>query len=255
MNALQKFIQDERESKSHLLMTHVVYGYPSIAKSLELMRLMLHNGVELLEVQFPFSDPVADGPTITIACHHALEQQPDLSQCIKDISDLADENLSSKVLLMSYLNPLLQIGFDELALQMSESLSGIIIPDLPIDHAAMLAPLLAKGVSPIWLITPDMPDARIRKVSEQATGMLYCVSRSGVTGQSDAKVEGIQDYLQRVRTFTRLPLGVGFGINTAADLQVVSDHADIAIIGSAFLNAFNERGEAGVAEKLAELLL
>ena len=129
MNDLQQFIQKTREHKSHLLMTHVVYGYPTIDKSLRLMQLMLDKGVELLEVQFPFSDPVADGPTITVACHHALAQRPELSQCIKDISALADHNPKSKVLLMSYLNPLLQIGFEPLAQQMSHALSGIIIPD------------------------------------------------------------------------------------------------------------------------------
>lgn len=253
MNSLQQFIQHERESKSHLLMTHVVYGYPTIAKSLELMQLMLDRGVELLEVQFPFSDPVADGPTITTACHHALQQQPELSQCIEDISALADNNPSSKVLLMSYLNPLLQRGFEAVATQMKGSLSGIIIPDLPIDHAEMLSPLIANGIAPIWLITPDMPDHRIRKVAEQATGMLYCVSRSGVTGQSNAQTEGIKEYIDRVRTFTNLPLGVGFGINSASDLQNITGHADIAIIGSAFLNAFNANGEFGFIQKLEEL--
>lgn len=254
MNPLQKFIQHERESKSHLLMTHVVYGYPSIDKSLELMQMMLDKGVELLEVQFPFSDPVADGPTITMACHHALAQQPELSQCINDISALADDNPASKILLMSYLNPLLQLGFDGLAERMSASLAGIIIPDLPIDHAEMLKPLLAKNISPVWLITPDMPDERIRKVTEQATGMLYCVSRSGVTGQMSSKMTGIQQHLARVRQFTNLPLGVGFGINNAEDVQSVKDHADIAIVGSAFLNAYNQSGRAGVVEKLNELI-
>ena len=119
----------------------------------------------------------------------------------------------------------------------------------------MLEPLVAKNISPIWLITPDMSDERISKVVKQATGMLYCVSRSGVTGQSDTDTSGLKRYLDRVRAVTSLPLGVGFGINTASDVQAVSEHADIVIIGSAFLNAFNNQGEAGVIDKLDALAL
>ena len=100
-----------------------------------------------------------------------------------------------------------------------------------------------------------MPDERIRKVTKQATGMLYCVSRSGVTGQTGSKMSGIQQHLARVRQFTTLPLGVGFGINSAEDVQSVRDYADIAIVGSAFLNAYNQNGRAGVLEKLNELIV
>ena len=253
MNALQNYIENERETKSHLLMTHVVYGYPTVEESLEIMQLMLDKGVELLEVQFPFSDPVADGPTITTACHHALELKPELTQCIADISELAKHNPASRVLLMSYLNPLLQLGFDNLAEQLSDNIIGLIIPDLPIDHASMLKPLEDKGISPIWLITPDMSDQRIRLITEQATGMLYCVSRSGVTGQTGSAMSGMQEYLARIRQFTQLPLGVGFGINSSDDIQSLQGRADIAIVGSAFLNAFNQDGMTGVTSKLLEL--
>lgn len=258
MNKLTSFIQEQRQTKPLLMMTHVVYGYPSIEKSLEIMQLMLESGVEILEVQFPFSDPVADGPTITTACHHALENQPKLSQCLKDIKQLAQRYSQSRVLLMSYLNPLLQPGFASLAQQMGDNVIGIIIPDLPIDHHTMLAPLCEKEISPIWLITPDMQQERIRTVIKHAQGMLYCVSRSGVTGQQapiqdDTKAQNIQSYLSTIRKFTSLPLAVGFGINTASDIRSLKGHADVAIVGSALLNAFNKGGLESVAVKLQEL--
>ena len=253
MNRLEQFIVDERVNKSHLTMTHVVYGYPTIEKSLEIMQLMLDEGVELLEVQFPFSDPVADGPTITTACHVALEQRPELSQCLKDITLLAIKNPESRVVLMSYLNPLLQVGFDQLAIEMNDNIIGLIIPDLPIDHSLMAKPLLDKGIAPIWLITPDMSDSRIKTVCDQAKGMLYCVSRSGVTGQSESGMSDLQAHLARVRQFTKLPLGVGFGIITANDVDKIKEHADIAIVGSAFLNAYNQAGHEGMKQKLWEL--
>ncbi len=258
MNKLTSYIQKQRENKPLLMMTHVVYGYPNIEKSLEIMQLMLEKGVEILEVQFPFSDPVADGPTITTACHHALEHKPTLSQCLKDIKKLARQYPDSRMLLMSYLNPLLQPGFESLAKQMGDDIAGVIIPDLPIDHHDMLAPLINKGISPIWLITPDMHEDRIRLVTEQAQGMLYCVSRSGVTGQQSTgeeatKMQYMQGYLKTIRQSTSLPLAVGFGINTREDIAALKGHADVAIVGSAFLNAFNNEGLHGVLKKLNEL--
>ena len=253
MNSLQQFIQEERQSKPLILMTHVVYGYPSISESLEIMKVMLDGGVELLEVQFPFSDPVADGPVITTACHHALRHEPDLQQCILDIAALAEGYPNSRMLLMSYLNPLLQFGFEKLAIALKPTISGMIIPDLPIDHAVMLAPVKQQGIAPIWLTTPDMSQERIASVAEHGCGMLYCVSRSGVTGQSDSKIQGLSEYLKRVRRCTELPLGVGFGINSASDVAALKGHADIAIVGSAFLNAYNEAGLVGVTSKLVEL--
>ncbi|WP_028468818.1 tryptophan synthase subunit alpha [Neptunomonas japonica] len=258
MNKLASFIQKQRQNKPLLMMTHVVYGYPSIEESLDIMQLMLEKGVEILEVQFPFSDPVADGPTITTACHHALKHQPKLAQCLKDIKQLAQRYPQSRVLLMSYLNPLLQSGFESLALQMGDDVIGIIIPDLPIDHHSMLVPLPENGVSPIWLITPDMQQERIKTVIKHAQGMLYCVSRSGVTGQQapirdDTKAQDIQSYLDTIKKFTSLPLAVGFGINTASDISSLKGHADVAIVGSALLNAFNKGGLDAVAEKLQEL--
>lgn len=258
MNKLTSFIQKNRKIKPLLLMTHVVYGYPDIKKSLEIMQLMLNNGVEILEVQFPFSDPVADGPTITTACHKALQHNPTLTQCLKDIKQLAQQHPKSRILLMSYLNPLLQPGFKSLAEQMGDDIIGIIIPDLPIDHHKMLQPLIKRGISPVWLITPDMQEDRIRLITGQAQGMLYCVSRSGVTGQQEigeksTKTQHIQHYLKTVRQFTTLPLAVGFGINTHEDIDTLKEDADVAIVGSALLNAFNHGGLDAVANKLKEL--
>lgn len=255
MNTLTQFINQQRQHKPLLLMTHVVYGYPTIEKSLEIMQLMLDNGVEILEVQFPFSDPVADGPTITNACHHALEHKPKLNLCLQQIKQLASSYPNSRVILMSYLNPLLQTGFNSLAQQMGNDIGGIIIPDLTIDHHEMLTPLTDNGISPIWLMTPDMSAARIHTVTEIAQGMLYCVSRAGVTGagEKDSKQQNLHNHLSNIRQHTTLPLAVGFGIKSNEDISALKGHADVAIAGSAFLTAFNDDGLQGVTRKLKEL--
>lgn len=255
MSDLTQYIRQQRTDKQLLLMTHVIYGYPTIADSLAMMRLLLENGVEILEVQFPFSDPVADGPAITHACHQALAEKPQLTQCIRDISQLASEFPQSRVLLMSYLNPVMQSSPAQLTSLMEQSISGIIVPDIAIEQQQLIAPLTQAGVDPIWIITPDTQESRLNTICHQASGMLYCVSRAGVTGESTDKNQALGEYLSRISQHTNLPLGVGFGISNAKDIHALRGHADIAIIGSAFLNAYNKNGLEGVKEKLAELQL
>ncbi len=257
MSQLAAFIQQQRHTKSILLMTHVIYGYPDIASSLQMMHTILQKGVAILEVQFPFSDPVADGPTITDACHQALENQPKLGQCITDISQLAAQFPNSKVLLMSYLNPLLQYGFDALAADLAANISGVIIPDLPIDQHNMVAPLVAANVDPIWLMIPDMEQSRIDFVAAKARGMLYCVSRKGVTGQgadSQRAKQQLHDYLDAIKASTTVPLALGFGISTAEQVSELIGVVDIAVVGSALLRAFQTQGLVGFSEKIDQLM-
>lgn len=260
MHPLTQYIRDKRKTQDILLMTHVVYGYPSIEDSLSIMRSLLNQGADILEVQFPFSDPVADGPTITTACHHALENKPRLEQLLADIEMLSKEFPKQHILLMSYLNPLLQFGLDNLANTMKNSgISSLIIPDILQDSYPLLAPLTEQNISPIWLVTPDMSDERIKQLKQRADGMLYCVSRKGVTGkqQPDSvdKSATIQigNYLNRVKGLTELPLAMGFGIRTREDVKALIGHADVAIAGSVFLDAYNAGGIKAVGEQVTSL--
>lgn len=257
MSTLASFVQQQRQQKSMLLMTHVIYGYPSIDESLQMMRSLLEKGVAILEVQFPFSDPVADGPVITNACHAALENSPKLAQCLIDISALADQYPQTKVLLMSYLNPILQYGFERLAKDMAPQVAGIIIPDLPVDHHTMAAPLAEQGVDPIWLMIPDMSDERMALVGQHAQGLLYCVSRKGVTGQgadSQSAESELTAYLKSIKQHTDVPLALGFGISTAQDIQQIVGLVDVAVVGSALLRAYQSGGMTEFNSKADELL-
>lgn len=257
MSTLATFVKQQRQQKSMLLMTHVIYGYPSIDESLQMMKSLLEKGVAILEVQFPFSDPVADGPVITNACHAALENGPKLAQCLADISALADQYPQTKVLLMSYLNPILQYGFERLAKDMAPQVAGIIIPDLPIDHHKMAAPLAENQVDPIWLMIPDMSDERMALVSEHAQGLLYCVSRKGVTGQgadSQSEQSKLEAYIASIKKHTDVPLALGFGISTAQDIQDIVGVVDVAVVGSALLRAYQSGGMNEFNAKADELL-
>jgi tryptophan synthase alpha chain len=257
MTALAQFIKQELTTKPILMMTHVIYGYPSIDESLQMMKTLLEKGVSILEVQFPFSDPVADGPVITNACHTALECKPELAQCLIDVGALAKQYPQSRVLLMSYLNPMVQYGFEKLAQDMAGNIAGIIIPDLPIDHHKMAQPLVAAGVDPIWLIIPGMAQSRIQLVAEHAQGLLYCVSRKGVTGQGDdskSAQDALRSYLGEIKAHTDVPLALGFGISSAQDVSDIIGIADVAVVGSALLRAFQTGGLQKFSAKADELL-
>jgi tryptophan synthase alpha chain len=259
MSALESFIITKRETQPILLMAHVIYGYPNIEQSLKMMETLLQKGVDILEVQFPFSDPVADGPVITDACHIALENNPRLGQCLNDVNQLAERYSNTKVLLMSYLNPLLQYGFKCLATDMAPNIIGLITPDLPIDQHALIAPLTDKNnsvaIDPIWLIIPNMQNERIDLVASKAQGMLYCVSRAGVTGQTDQSEQSkLQEYLSVIREHTKVPLALGFGISGAQDIKSIVGLADVAVVGSALLRAYQSEGMQGFSEKADQLL-
>jgi len=258
MSQLADFINAKQPlSKQPLAMTHVIYGYPSIEASLEWMQTLLEMGVETLEVQFPFSDPVADGPTIVKACHQALASEPKMQQCLSDLGRLGRDYPDSKILLMSYLNPVYRFGISTLVeAAANEGITGLILPDLPLEHAAEYQTACTEhALDAIWLITPNMPKERIKLIASQATAMLYCVSRAGVTGQkSSLKNEfDLAAYLTEIRQHTQVPLAVGFGIRAPEQVAELTGLADIAIVGSALLEAYNQGGIAAGKEFVARL--
>ena len=253
MSQLATFIKEKRQQKPILSMTHVVYGYPSVEESLDWMARLMKEGVDFIEVQFPFSDPVADGPSIVAACHKALEQKLDVETCLSQLGNLAKDYPNSRIVLMSYLNPMYRFGLDKLAKRATEeNILGLILPDLPIEQASTYqAACKANNIDPVWLVTPVTPPERLAMLANQASGFLYCVARSGVTGHSShegkAKQTSLDDYLAQIKQHASAPMGVGFGIRERAQIEQLIGKADIAIIGSALLDAFNKGGqEAGI---------
>lgn len=254
MSQLADFIQQKRQNKPILSMTHVVYGYPTVQESLDWMERLMQEGVDFIEVQFPFSDPVADGPSIVAACHKALEHTLDVDTCLSQLGDLAKKYSESRIVLMSYLNPMYRFGLDKLAKRASEeNILGLILPDLPIEQSATYqAACKTHHVDPVWLVTPVTPDARLEMLASKASGFLYCVARSGVTGHSShegkAKTTSLDDYLAHIKQHASAPMGVGFGLRERTQIEQLIGKADIAILGSALLDAYNKGGqEEGIA--------
>lgn len=250
MTPLAKFVHKQREEKPILAMTHVIYGYPSVEESIECMAELLAAGVDLLEVQFPFSDPVADGPAIVHACHKALEQPLTVANCLNTLGQLQADYPASRILLMSYLNPMYRFGLEHLVDQAAANhIAGLIIPDLPYEQAhSYTAHCQQQNIEPIWLVTPATPKERLGFLASKSDGLLYCVSRSGVTGQTTKSEHSLKDYLAEIGAHTETPLAVGFGIRAPEQVQELIGLADIAIVGSALLEAFNRGGKTEVVK-------
>ena len=249
MSQLAAFIEEKRQTKPILSMTHVVYGYPSVEESLDWMARLMKEGVDFIEVQFPFSDPVADGPSIVAACHKALEHKLDVETCLSQLGKLAKDYPDSRIVLMSYLNPMYLYVLEKLTKRAAPAnILGLILPDLPIEQSrAYRAACEANSIDSVWLVTPATPKDRLAMLAGQATGFLYCVARSGVTGHSahegKSKVNVLDDYLAEIKTHASAPMGVGFGLRHREQIEQLTGKADIAILGSALLDAYNNGGQ------------
>jgi tryptophan synthase alpha chain len=222
------------------LMAHCVYGYPTIGKSLDMIRTLLNQGIDYLEIQYPFSDPVADGPSITQACHTALEHDVSFESYASTLKTIADEFPNQTIIAMTYLNPLIQQNLSAIAQQWEGSVEHLIIPDLPIEQSHLISPLTSKNIRPIWLITPGMMADRVEHLANNTHDVLYCVTRDGVTGNSDkvALAEQDQRYFDDVRSVAKTPFLAGFGIKTAEDAQHYASLTNGVIVGSVLLDAY-----------------
>lgn len=251
---------------SKKIMTHIVAGYPNLETSEKLLELMVKNGVDFVEIQIPFSDPVADGPTIMKANQMALESGTKVEDCFKLMKKvtlkLRDKNgqkniPNSKFLFMTYFNIVHHYGVEKFCKRAAEcGCYGLIVPDMPIDEEGQekyLENCKRYGLKAIQIISPLTPERRLKKIAKSADGFVYCVSRFGTTGQEAALNPKLSAYLKKVKKYIKVPLAVGFGISTKAHVEAVWKGADIAVIGSKIINILNEGGVDGVRKFLLEI--
>ncbi len=244
---LEAKIREARAQKDILLMTHIVVGYPSLAASRELVDSMVEAGVDLMELQIPFSEPMADGPVILAANQKALAQGITVEQCLEFAATVARKH-PIPFLAMTYYNVLFRAGVGSFAKRMKAAgLCGAIVPDLPPEEASeYLAAMSGNGLDPIFIYAPTTSDERLRVIGASARGFIYCVARKGVTGKHTSFSAELEDYLARCRSATQLPLAVGFGVQDASDVAFLRGKVDIAVVGSATLRLVDQQGVAAV---------
>ena len=240
---LETYVKKRLEKKAILLMTHIVVGYPSFEESMNLVETMVHAGVDLMEFQIPFSEPIADGPVIMRANQKALERGVTVEKCLAFAAHAA-RRFDIPFLIMTYYNIPFEYGVDAFVARMAATgLKGAIIPDLPFEEGQTYLDAMTKHtLSPVLIFSPTTSLERMKYLSGIAKGFVYCVARKGVTGARTDFTLTLDTYLARCRKASPLPLAVGFGVKEKADVDYLIGKADIAVIGTQTIRIMEKDG-------------
>src|SRR5262245_49412592 len=248
MTPLETYIRQRQKQKKLLLMTHAVVGYPSLEANMAMLEAMQRADVDLVELQLPFSEPIADGPVFVRANQRALEAGMHWERYVSFMQRAASA-FDFKILLMGYYNSVLQMGHEAFCACLAEhGASGCIIADLPPQEAGdLLRHADAHQLSPVVMMTPTNSVPRLQEIARQARGLVYCVARRGVTGKQTHLDDSLEGFMARCRRATSLPLALGFGLRTGPDLRRLHGLADLGILGPALLPAW-ETGRGARAQ-------
>lgn len=228
------------------LITYLTLGYPSPTDSLRLVPALQAGGADIIELGVPFSDPVADGPTIQRASHAALRAGVTPSQCLTLVARLRHMGVSVPLLLMGYYNPIYRHGLAKYARDCEEArVDGLIVPDLPPEEAAPLRRACGKeGIALVFLVAPTTGEGRLARIAAATQGFLYVISRLGITGAGRSPGQELSARLALVRRYAQTPVAVGFGISRPEQARALAPHVDGIIVGSAIVERASEGAEA-----------
>lgn len=254
MNRINQLFQTK---KNHILSLYFCAGYPEADNTVAVLEQLQNEGIDMVEIGIPFSDPMADGPVIQNASTKALHNKMSLKKLLTELRNVR-ENVTMPLLLMGYLNPIMQYGYERFFNDCREcGIDGCIIPDLPFnDYMEYIKPLAEKyAIRVIMLITPETSEARIRQIDENTSGFIYMVSSAAVTG-AQSSFERQKEYFDKIKGMDLTnPRMIGFGISNRATLQAAFENAAGAIIGSKFVSLQGETQNAAEAvRKLKEAL-
>lgn len=239
MKRITEIFETTRAEGRAALMPYYPMGFPTPEESLEIIHAIANAGADLIELGIPFSDPLADGPTIQHATQTALENGMTLHKGLEITAALRARGVQQPLILMGYLNPILAYGTEKFVRAAhAAGADGFIIPDLPPEESGEFSALCAAhSLALIHLLAPNASDARILQVAAQTTGFLYLVSVTGITGARRNLPPDLSNFIARVRRAAQTPIAVGFGIATPEQAQVVGALADGVIVGSALIKA------------------
>jgi len=246
MNRINQLFEKKQKN---ILSVYFTAGFPQLEDTVPVLKALQANGVDLVEIGIPFSDPMADGPVIQQSSHEALQNGMSIRKLFSQLTDIRRE-IQIPLVMMGYLNPVMQFGFENFCRECSRvGVDGMIIPDLPMsDYLAEYKHIAESfNLKFIFLITPETSEGRIREIDEHTNGFIYMVSSAAVTGTQ-------QSFDSRIAYFNRInamglknPRLIGFGVSNKATLEMVNQHASGAIIGSAFIKTLGEQHQIGTA--------
>lgn len=252
---LESYIKNRLKEKEILLMTHIVMGYPSLEESYNIAEEMVNSGVDIMELQIPFSEPTADGPVIVRANQCALDNKIKVRDCLEMAGKIAN-NFDIPFLIMTYYNIFYKYGVGSFTSTMAKyNLKGAIVPDLPPEEGQEYLDEMKKNkLSPIQLFSPTTSPERMDYLASLGDGFIYCVARKGVTGEDTNFSENLASYLAQCRKATSLPLALGFGIKEKKDIDFLKGKTDIAVIGSQTIRLMEQDGVKAVGDFIRSLL-
>jgi len=244
------------KSGKPLFMAHMIAGYPSTSDSEKVAEALAKGGADIIELQIPFSDPMADGPTIAVASEEALKAGATVATSLALLEKVAA--LGKPVAVMSYVNPVFRYGIPEFVKTIAGAgASALIIPDCPFDTEeglALLAACKENGVYLIPVVSPGVPKERLVELAKNSRGFVYCTTRQGITGATGKFAQELFTFVKELKDIFKLPIAVGFGVKSREDVETLAKHADIVIAGSVFVDAIKKSGVNSIENTVRELV-
>lgn len=255
-NRIDTTLDALRKEGRSALAPFVTLGYPDIETSEAMAKSILESGADMLELGIPFSDPLADGPTVQMTSFRALKNGTTLTMALESLQRLRSGGITSPLIFMGYLNPFLRYGIDRFASDAADAgIDGIIIPDMPPEETPPYQAIFkAHGIHLIPLLAPTSTDARIEQACKQANGFIYCVSVTGVTGARSELSDSVEGLARRIREHSDLPILVGFGVSQREHVENIARFADGAVVASAMLDSVSKVPTEDAARTAAQFI-
>ena len=235
MGKLIKYCEQLKEQNEKAFVAYLTAGYPTMDKSFDYIRTAMDNGADIIEVGLPFSDPVADGPTIAEAAATALDAEFKMENLFSNLRQLRNDGYTTPVVLFSYINPLYKWGFEKIAKILKElKIEAILVVDCPLEESSIYAPIFKQEeIDTVMLASPTTSKDRLRSIVEASDGFIYAISQIGVTGTRTHLDNNLESQIEIIRQHTNKPIYAGFGISSPEQAKDVCKFTDGIIIGSA----------------------
>jgi len=230
------------ETKGKKLVTFTTGGDPDLNTSLEILKTIINNGIDIIEIGMPFSDPMADGPTIQESSVRSLENGTKINDIFELVMKIRKFNNEIPIILMGYYNSIFNLGIDNFTSKCAETgVDGLIIVDLqPEEDSELFTKSKERNIDLIRLITPTTDQKRLITILSNASGFLYYVTVTGITGQNSANIENLKKSINEIKSSTKLPIVAGFGIKNRNDVEQISTFADGVVVGSSIVNIIKD---------------
>ncbi|MDX1590622.1 MAG: tryptophan synthase subunit alpha [Balneolaceae bacterium] len=254
-----KAVFADKDADDKIMSLFITAGYPDLESTVDLILGFEKNGADLIELGMPFSDPLADGPTIQYASNSAIQNGITMKQIFDMVKQVRKQS-EIPIILMGYINPVFRFGVDAFCEEAKKAgVDGLIIPDAPLEESSIISKAAGKnGLDMIYLVAPNSTDERMKKVDAQSSGFVYCVSVTGVTGarSGDEVARSVERFIERVnQNVQNNPKLIGFGIKNHRDANRIAEKADGFIVGSALIETIRENyPESGWKERVFEFV-